>query len=294
MKSLVIGMGIGQLYKTVLLAMGHEVVTVDMDPTKNADFQDYTVAYIEHQHFDTVHICTPNFTHLNIAKNVANHGATLVFVEKPGVESGELWASMIASHPGTRFMMVKNNQFRNEIKRFKNLADQSDTVRVTWNNRNRIPSPGSWFTTKELAYGGVARDLIPHMLSYYTCLTDYTQGEKTEAWARQNWQLSEIDSTDYGVVNHNGTYDVDDECKIEFINGKTKWILYANWRSLEEDNISISFGMPFSAVIEKLGLCPEQAYKEMIEQAIANLNNDKYWAEQNAQDIWIHQQIENL
>lgn len=292
MKSLVVGMGIGNLYKAVLEEIGNKVVTVDLDPNK-ADFTSVDMAISVHGTFDTVHICTPNFTHEILARQLAPI-AKIVFIEKPGVATSKAWAQLVKDYPATRFMMVKNNQFRNEIKHFKNLADQSDTVKVTWNNKNRIPSPGSWFTDRSLSFGGVSRDLIPHMLSYYTCLTDYKAGAKLKWWAKQNWELDEITSTDYGTVNPSGVYDVDDQCYIEFENNGTKWILTANWRSLEEDNISICFGMKYSAVIEKLGLCPEIAYQEMIEQAIENINNDVFWQEQLAQDIWIHEQIEAL
>ena len=61
-RSLIIGMGIGQLYKDVLTKLGHEVVTVDLDPTK-ADFTDIKLAISKHSWFETAHICTPNFTH---------------------------------------------------------------------------------------------------------------------------------------------------------------------------------------------------------------------------------------
>jgi hypothetical protein len=132
------------------------------------------------------------------------------------------------------------------------------------------------------------------MLSYYCKLTDYQQGVKKIARAEQRWQLDEIDSTDYGTINPRGVYNVDDVCELEYLNGNTRWILSANWRSLEEDNISISFSMKYSAVVQKLGLCPESAYRAMIEQAIKNINNDEFWQQQLAQDIWIHQQIENL
>lgn len=294
MKSLVIGMGIGQLYKTVLTELGHEVVTVDMDPAKGADYCDYVAAYTDHEYFDTVHICTPNYTHINLARYAGNRSAKLVFVEKPGVESHYVWAAMIRDYPNTRFMMVKNNQFRDEIAKFKELASRSDTVYIRWNNRNRIPSPGSWFTNKQLAFGGVSRDLIPHMLSYYCALADYNKGNKLYAHATQRWQLSEIDSTDYGVVNPNGVYDVDDFCEIEFRHGNTKYILTANWRSLKETDISISFNTSTGAVRHELGFCPESAYKKMIQEAVQNLNNSEYWKEQQAQDIWIHKQIENL
>lgn len=292
MKSLVVGMGIGQLYKAVLEEIGNEVITVDLNPDKG-DFTTVDMAISVHGRFDTVHICTPNFTHITIARKIAAV-SKIVFIEKPGVATSDAWQQLVKDYPATRFMMVKNNQFRNEIKRFKSLADQSDTVRVSWNNRNRIPSPGSWFTNKELSFGGVSRDLIPHMLSYYCKLTDYQMGFKKFAKAEQRWQLDEIDSTDYGTINPNGVYNVDDVCELEYLNGNTRWVLSANWRSLEEDNISISFGMKYSAVVEKLGLCPETAYKAMIEEAIENINNDEFWQQQLAQDIWIHQQIENL
>jgi len=294
MKSLVIGMGIGQLYKTVLTELGHEVVTVDMDPVKSADYSDYVAAFTDHSHFDTVHICTPNYTHVNLARHAGNHGAKLVFVEKPGVQTHYDWVSLIRDYPNTKFMMVKNNQFRNEIAEFKGLASESDTVYIRWNNHNRIPSPGSWFTNKQLAFGGVSRDLIPHMLSYYCALVDYTKGNKLYATALQRWQLNEIDSTDYGVVNPNGVYDVDDFCEMEFQYGSTKYILSANWRSLGETDISISFDTPAGTVRHELGLCPESAYKKMIQEAVLNLNNIEYWKEQQAQDIWIHKQIEKL
>jgi predicted dehydrogenase len=292
MKSLVVGMGIGQLYKAVLEEIGNQVVTVDTNPDKG-DYTSVDMALTIHKYFDTVHICTPNFTHVNIARKIAAV-SKIVFVEKPGVATSDAWAQLVKDYPATRFMMVKNNQFRPEIARFKNLAEQSDTVRVTWNNRNRIPSPGSWFTDRSLAFGGVSRDLIPHMLSYYCKLTDYQVGSKKFAKAEQRWQLDEIDSTDYGTINHNGVYNVDDVCELEYLNGNTSWILSANWRSQEEDNISISFGMKYSAVVEKLGLCPESAYRSMIQQAIENIGNEGFWQQQFAQDIWIHQQIENL
>jgi predicted dehydrogenase len=294
MKSLIIGMGIGQLYKSVLTELGHDVITVDQDPAKHADFYDYSIAFSSHNTFDTVHICTPNFTHLNIARNCAAWGAKLIFIEKPGVENHKLLEAMIKDFPNTRFLMVKNNQFRNEIKHFTELAAQSEEVYIRWNNNNRIPSPGSWFTNKELAFGGVSRDLIPHMLSYYCVFTNYANGVKLYAKAEQRWALDQIDSTEYGIINKAGVYNVDDFCELEFTNGNTRYILSANWRSLDKTDISISFNMKDRAVRHELGLCPELAYKKMICEAIENLNNDAYWIKQQDQDLWIHKQIENL
>jgi predicted dehydrogenase len=191
-------------------------------------------------------------------------------------------------------MMVKNNQYRDTIEQFKILADQSRTVKIVWNNKNRIPNPGSWFTTKELAFGGVSRDLMPHMLSYYVALTDYTKGNKLYATALQHHSLDSINDTDYGVVNKEGTYNVDDFCEFEFKNGNTTWILIANWKDNIADDVYISFETTSNTAKFVLGLCPEEAYKAMIENAVTNLNNDMFWKEQLQQDLWIHKQIENL
>lgn len=289
-KALIIGLGFGQaVYRPVLTELGYQVITVDMDTSKGADFSDLDDAIRVHGKFDTVNICTPNFTHVKLARKVAAL-SKIIFVEKPGVANSEAWAQLVRDYPATRFMMVKNNQYRDTIEQFKTLVDQSHTVRVVWNNKNRIPNPGSWFTTKELAFGGVSRDLIPHMLSYYVALTDYTNGNKLYGNAIQRHELKDLIDTDYGTVNYDGTYNVDDFCEFEFSNNNKKWILTANWKDDQADDVYISFD-DFKFV---LGLCPESAYKSMIENAVANLNNDMFWKEQLQQDLWIHRQIENL
>lgn len=291
MKSLIIGMGIGQLYHSVFSSLGYEIDTVDANPEKNATFT--TVDNITEQ-YDIAVVCTPNFTHESVARTIAKN-CKIILIEKPGVRDSKAWSCLIEDFPNTRFMMVKNNQYRYELKLFQMQADQSEHVYIRWNNANRIPQPGSWFTTKELAFGGVSRDLIPHMLSYYCALTDFTQGRKMDAVSIQNYLLSDITSTDYGTVNPNGVYDVDDFCKLEFKNGKTTWTLSANWKTnLDHDDSSIAFGMKNSAVRHELGLCPESAYKKMIETAVENLNNNAFWDNQFAQDLWIHEQIEKL
>jgi len=293
-KALIIGLGFGQaVYLPVLTELGYEVITVDMDTSKGADFSNLDDAIRVHGKFDTVNICTPNFTHVKLARKVAAL-SKIVFVEKPGVANSEAWQQLCRDYPETRFMMVKNNQYRDTIAQFKILADQSHTVRVVWNNKNRIPNPGSWFTTKELAFGGVSRDLIPHMLSYYVALTDYAKGSKLHATALQRHSLQTISDTDYGTVNKNGTYNVDDFCELEFKNGNTTWVLIADWKDDKADDVYISFETTSNTAKFVLGLCPEEAYRAMIENAVNNLNNDEFWTEQVAQDLWIHQQIENL
>jgi predicted dehydrogenase len=290
-RSLIIGMGIGQLYKDVLTKLGHEVVTVDLDPTK-ADFTDIKLAISKHSWFETAHICTPNFTHKEIAEQVAPY-SKIVFIEKPGVSTSAEWTDLVRKRPFTRFMMVKNNMWRNNIPDLYKLASNAKSVNIQWIRRNCIPSPGSWFTTRKLAFGGVSRDLMPHLLSLYVAMNPAWSTEQVNGQAAlMQWVLGDIESTDYGTINPNGTYDVDDMCVINFGN---KWKLEANWRSMDKEDSSIEFIMQDNSIERfELGWCPEEAYHNMIVSAIDNADNSKFWLEQYAVDTWIHERIEKL
>ena len=292
MRSLIIGMGIGQLYKDVLTKMGHEVVTVDSDISKGANFPSIKPAVISHSWFDTVHICTPNFTHKDIAEQVAPY-AKMVFIEKPGLETCAEWSDLVNKRPFTRFMMVKNNMWRNNIQELQDKASIAKSVDIEWIRRNCIPSPGSWFTTRKLAFGGVSRDLMPHLLSLYIALNPSWRNEQPNGVASlQNWLLEDIESTDYGTINPNGTYDVDDQCNIHFTN---KWNLRANWRSMDIERSAITFtNQDNSKEVFELGWCPEEAYHNMIKDALDNIDNPEFWRQQYEQDTWIHERIENL
>jgi predicted dehydrogenase len=285
-------MGIGQLYKTVLTQLGHEICTVDSDINKNADFPNVDPAILLHRCFDTVHICTPNFTHLELAVRIAPV-SKIVFIEKPGVINRNEWAKLCKRFPRTRFIMVKNNMWRDNIPELQKKASIAKNVDIEWIRRNCIPSPGSWFTTRKLAFGGVSRDLMPHLLSLYIALNPEWRTEKINGQAAlQNWLLENIESTEYGTVNPNGTYDVDDQCNIHFGN---KWNLRANWRSIDIERSAITFiNQDNSRDVFELGWCPEEAYLNMIKDAVENLNNDEYWKVQLEIDLWIHERIENL
>ena len=292
MKSLIVGMGIGQLYKTVLEKLGHEVITVDRDPSKGARFDSIDKAIIHYKTFDTVHICTPNFTHFELAAKVAPY-AKIVFIEKPGVATSATWTKLITEFKQTRFMMVKNNMWRSNIAELAELASKAKTVKIRWIRKNCIPSPGSWFTTKKLAFGGVSRDLMPHLLSLYVAMNPEWRAEKVSGQtAMQCWELKDIETTEYGTVNANGTYDVDDMCVINF---GGKWRCAANWRSIDEEDSSIVFVMPDNTIERfDLGWCPEEAYHNMIVDAIANVDNYEFWLKQFDIDSWIHERIEIL
>ena len=293
--SLVVGMGIGQLYKSVLTEMGHEVVTVDPDISKGADLPNVKSAIIAHGMFDTAHICTPNFTHKEIAEQISPY-TKMIFIEKPGLQSSKDWTDLVKKRPFNRFMMVKNNMWRDNLDEMRALIPDAKAVKFRWINKNRIPSPGSWFTTKELAFGGVSRDLMPHLLSLYIAINeDWLNATLTGDEARQKHTLENIESTEYGTVNKDGIYDVDDLCKIKYAYHGRTWKLEANWADGIEDNRAIEFEMKDGTVKRfELGLCPESAYKAMLEEAVANFENNNWWQNQYVQDLWIHERIEKF
>ena len=101
----------------------------------------------------------------------------------------------------------------------------------------------------------------------------------------QHHQLEHLVSSDYGTVNHSGTYDVDDVATITFNN---KWTLTANWR----DNVADNRKVICDDIEFELGLCPETAYKAMIEDVILHADDHAFWANQYEQDMWIHDRIQ--
>jgi len=300
--SIIVGMGIGQLYHQVLSELGYTVVTVDADPAKGAEFTNVNSAIEKYKNFDTAHVCTPNFTHAELAHRLAAH-SKIVFVEKPGVSDSEMWTDLVNRFPNTRVAMVKNNQWRDNISELQDLARNSYMIDLKWINNDRVPGPGTWFTSKNLAYGGVSRDLIPHLLSLFMAMEpDYKKAEQIRNSAMQVWNLDNFTRTDYGVVKKDGVYDVDDMCSLSFKTESTIWNLTANWRSCTGDERYITFHLNptsnkfgrGSTVSVELGLCPEYAYKNMIEDCVTNLNNDEFWQNQLEQDCYIHEKVQNI
>jgi predicted dehydrogenase len=285
MKSLIIGMGIGHLYKQVLSNLNIDIVTVDLNVA--ADYKFYLDAIRDHKKFLSVHICTPNFTHESIARDVANH-TRFLFIEKPGVQFESAWLNLVQDFPQTRIMMVKNNMWRSNIDQMRQIYKNSTIINLHWLNENRVPKPGTWFTNKKLSFGGVSRDLLPHLLSLYATIEPNYQ--KT-SWLYRNswrrWSLADLSNSDYGTVTANGVYDVDDYVELECTMSDKRWHFRTGWRTLKPNDIAIHFHkLPI-----ELGLCPESAYQAMIKAAFDNEANDNFWQSQLQLDCWIHRQI---
>jgi len=305
--SLVIGMNIGKLYKNVLLELGSTVYTIDPDPNKNANFLSINdaikflikVGYHPRQ-IDTVHICTPNWTHESIATEIAPY-SKIVFIDKPGLLNEDRLYKLHKMFTDTRFMMVKNNMWRDNIKEMQQSANESRSIHLNWINSDRVPSPGTWFTTKDLAFGGVSRDLMPHLLSLVVAFfpNTYKSLDLIGNGKCRNWSLNRLTNTQYGTVKADGIYDVDDLAWLDFsINiGEYQTIkirLEANWRTIMQDDRSVTFDTGRKQDKFELGLCPEYAYKNMIKDCINNLYNQQFWNNQYEIDLWIHRMVNEI
>jgi hypothetical protein len=293
MKTLVIGLGMGQLYARTLTQLGHEVITIDTDQSKQATFANLDTALYAHPQLDAVFICTPNYTHDTIAQKVATH-TKMVFVEKPGVLNAKRWQTLQLTYPQTRFIMIKNNMWRTWEKEFHIRTEAAEVIHINWINRDRVPAPGSWFTTKKLSFGGVSRDLMPHLLSIFINMNPnhYKEFKIESNVVKQNWKLDQLNSTEYGTVNLNGTYDVDDWNEITLTDGKKKYILTADWRSMNTDDRAIHCYQREKLVKSfELGLCPESVYATMIQNVFDNMNNEEFWNQHKEYDVWIQEKI---
>lgn len=281
-KALVVGLGMGQQYKNWLTDLDYDVVTVDADNSKGADFLDVASALTAHPCFNIVYIGTPNWTHESIARAVANH-TRLLIVEKPGLSTAEAWFNLIKDYPNTRIMMVKNNQHRVEMSGYKALASASNSIKICWSRKDGIPT-SPWFTDKSKAFGGVGRDLMPHLLSFYSEIASAAAGIQSSS-----------------VSSDNNNTGIDDYASLTYNNTGVNWVLESSWKNNINDEFYIEFLIGYKTFKFELGDymtafggCPAGPYISMIKTAVENLNDDQYWTQQMNQDIWIHQQIENL
>ena len=88
-------------------------------------------------------------------------------------------------------------------------------------------------------------------------------------------------------------YDVDDSAVMELTDGEKTYILYANWKSNFHDDVGVHFYKNGESHLKSihLGLCPEDAYENMIKDSLIHLKDDAFWNNQLEQDLWIQEKI---
>jgi predicted dehydrogenase len=285
MRALLVGLGgIGSnVYLPQLEKLGYTVTTVDKH-VSDADFDDVSLAQGV---FDVAVICTPNFTHEPIARQIALRCLN-VFIEKPGLPSAKAWQKLCSDFPNTRFIMCKNNLYRSSYGEFERVLDGSVTptsIVINWLNEDRVPSPGSWFTNKETAWGGVALDLFPHLYCHLWKLAGFN-ADRVDAGKARMWSLENLSNTAYGAIDSKGVYNVCDYAEEHLdLNGMPVTIRAA-WKCGVDDQVVRVYTE--DEVFEwEFGLCPDDAYGSMIENAV--LEDYEFHKEL---DTWIHTQLE--
>jgi oxidoreductase len=120
---------------------------------------------------DLIIIATPNIFHVEYAEKILNHDIS-VFIEKPiclnQAEYQRLYEAAKASR--AQFIPSRASFLRSDIGYIQSLLQKDKSlgrvrsITLEWIRASGIPAPGSWFTDKALAGGGVGYDLGWHML----------------------------------------------------------------------------------------------------------------------------------
>jgi predicted dehydrogenase len=295
----IVGMGIGSLYKSVAESLGWSITTVDPDILKRADYWD-VLTIPGDVRFDIAVICTPNHRHEAIARQLVKHTDRIV-VEKPGFASLANWMKFQTEFPKTKLFMVKNNMYRIPELEFirDSIRDYGvEAIKILWVNKNRVPGAGSWFTNKELAYGGVSVDLMPHALSVVQAILRESEISKDNFVARKHQMYTlndDVFDSNYGNGNPDGVYDVDDQAYFHtYVYGIpveciTAWKVDNIARDYAEWHIKLKNGFTLKYTA---GLCPEEAYGAMLESYM--LMTDKKYQEYIEYDRTIHHIIDNF
>jgi oxidoreductase len=270
MKALIAGFGgIGaNVYYPELKLLGYSVDILD-STVPNVTYRN--VAEVS-TGYDIAVVCTPNFTHEEIARSLASHGTKRIFIEKPGVRDSWEWGDLVNDFEDTSFHMVKNNLYRGSYGNIFELMKEKKVIGVdiAWLNANRIPNPGSWFTNRSLAFGGVSRDLMPHLYCFGAKIFGHRVMEQTY-WTHtsmQRWDLAKIKTSDYGVVNSQGKYNVDDYSSAIGEIGNITVRMTASWKE-GYDKQSITLFFDDGTTYEwSFGLCPAEAYGMMLADSV--------------------------
>lgn len=155
---------------------------------------------------DLVWITTPNSLHAPQAISFLEKNIS-VFVEKPvcikTTESIALKTTVDANDaflfPSRASLLRRDIQIlKEQIQR--DAVGQIRLLEVSWVRGKGIPSPGSWFTRKITAGGGVGLDLGWHMLDVGLGLLDYPRTRNAMAFAFHD----HIESTDNHQADWHG------------------------------------------------------------------------------------------
>lgn len=225
----VIGLGgRGMVHADHVRELGHEVAGgVDIDPEARERFADKYDAPVYESYeelyeegLDAVEIVTPNKFHEPAAVAAFEEGLS-VLIEKPlahSLESAERIAAAARAADGVG-MVGFNDRFRIVAGILKSHIDDGRLGDVTYVKANKIrrrgmPTPGTWFTNKEIAGGGALIDIGGHALHLALSFMDFPDIAEVSGVTRSEFGMREEYADPDGWHAHweaeSATFDVED------------------------------------------------------------------------------------
>lgn len=283
MKACIAGYGgIGKnVYHPILKDLGFDVIIIDPFAPE-ADYLDVTLS---EKDFDIAIVSAPNCFHYNIVEELAPY-TKRILVEKPGFRTAAHHEEIVSRFRDTcKISMVKNNLYRNLSQEgltrgiWAQIAmgnfDGVKSIDLRWLHKNRVPNAGNWSTNKRYSWGGVALDLFPHLYCLFFLVTN--RGKYFPDWMnleqaidcehKQTVFLKDLVDSDYGTVNKDGVFNVSNYAKQRWhpwgslpvtVNFEAAWA-----GDTEEQSVTIVMNDKTEHKWH-FGLCPEDAYREMI------------------------------
>ena len=255
--------GRGRAHAKDARELGHEVVGgADISPDVRESFvDDFEVpAYetheelIKNEDLDAIEIVTPNRFHEQAAISGFEAGLD-VFIEKPlahSLESAERIADTARAAEGFG-MLGFNYRFRDagailESHVREGRLGEIQHIEANKIRRRGIPTPGSWFTNKEVSGGGALIDIGGHVLHYALAVLDFPATVTVSGVTRSSYGNRE----DYADPNGWTGYWVGEEAKFDVDDSAVALIRTDDGRTITLD-IAWATNRPPNETVEVTG-----------------------------------------
>jgi predicted dehydrogenase len=245
----------GRRYASVARDLGCEVVGADASEKARRQFED-SVAAETFEDFEAMYgeevgavvVSTPNRYHEATAVPALAAGLD-VFFEKPLAHDYESAQRIVdaAEASDSVCMVGYYNTLYECVQAVRSYIDDGhfgdiSHVQATWVFRRAVPRRGSWYTSRELAGGGVLQDkgsFLLNVLSYFgfplTEIESVAGKARSEFGGRDDYTSLEM----WGGEGHENIFDVEDSLSafVQFEDGKTAAIETA-WAANMESRVT--------------------------------------------------------
>jgi len=221
----------GTDHAEMLREMDVEILGSDANPDARSRFEsEYGVETFEQpgalyqRDLDAAIITTPNKYHEPAAVAALEAGHDIL-LEKPlahTLESAERIAK-VADETGQICMVGYYHRFLTVCEILKSYVDRDHLgeirhIDATYVRRRGIPGHGSWYTSNEIAGGGVLLDIGVHTIDLLLYLLDFPAIEEISCSIRTDFgdrdDYSYIDMFDYDLRPDANIYDVEDNAAV--------------------------------------------------------------------------------